>query len=338
MAEGQITPSTPESNFINKCGAEEDNECIYCYKLKHELDFALQDLSSVKKIIQILQEERNSTLNPDAVSTGNENSGVDQTFEIVRAKPGRKKLTSIKVENNGLMKMQHTESILTTGNKYAPLACLQAEQETSQKHSKIGNAIIITKNKLRCSPIVKKRKIIIIGGSHTRGLAHELKYSLGKDFEVSGTMMPGARLENITNLSAEGISTLGKKDAVVIWGGANDINKNEVNNGLKYLINFVNNRQNTNIIVVSAPHRYDLDESSCVNKEVVFNRKLHKIIKTVDNVELVQTKLNRNDFTRHGLHLNISGKGKIAELIGEHIKNHNKNKVENLITLKWKEN
>jgi hypothetical protein len=174
---------------------------------------------------------------------------------------------------------------------------------------------------LRCSPIVKKRKIIIIGDSHTRGLAYDLKNSIVKDFEVNSTVMPGARLENITNLSAEGISTLGKKDAVIIWGGANDINKNEVNNGLRHLKNFVNNKQNTNIIVVSAPHRYDLDESSCVNKEVVvFNKKLHKIIKTVDNVELLQSKLNRNDFTGHGLHLNISRKGKIADLIGGHIK------------------
>jgi hypothetical protein len=79
------------------------------------------------------------------------------------------------------MKMLQTESILTTENKYAPLASLQAEQETSQKHTKIGNAII-SKNKLRCSPILKKRKIIIIGDSHTRGLAHKLKNSLGKDF------------------------------------------------------------------------------------------------------------------------------------------------------------
>jgi hypothetical protein len=42
----------------------------------------------VKKIFQILQEERNSTLKPDAVSTENENSSVDQTVEIVRTKPG----------------------------------------------------------------------------------------------------------------------------------------------------------------------------------------------------------------------------------------------------------
>jgi hypothetical protein len=44
----------------------------------------------------------------------------------------------------------------------------------------------------------------------------------------------------------------------------------------------------------------------------------------MDNVELLQTKLNRNDFTHHGLHLNISGKRMIAELISEHIKNDTK--------------
>jgi hypothetical protein len=126
---------------------------------------------------------------------------------------------------------------------------------------------------------------------------------------------------------------------VIIWGGANDINKNEVNNGFKYLKNFIDIRQNTNIIVVTAPHRHDLQESSCVNKEVmVFNRKLHKITKTMDNVELLQTKLNRTDFTRHGLHLNTSGKVKIAELISECIKNHTKKKEEDPIILKWKEN
>jgi hypothetical protein len=38
---------------------------------------------------------------------------------------------------------------------------------------------------LRCCSIVKKRKIIIIGDSHTGGLAHELRNSLGKGFEVN---------------------------------------------------------------------------------------------------------------------------------------------------------
>jgi hypothetical protein len=59
-----------------------------------------------------------------------------------------------------------------------------------------------------------------------------------------------------------------------------------------------------------------------VNKEIeVYNRKLHKVVKTADNVKIIQANLSRNDFTHHGLHLNISGKEKMAKLIGENIKN-----------------
>jgi RNase H-fold protein (predicted Holliday junction resolvase) len=96
----------------------------------------------------------------------------------------------------------------------------------------------------------------------------------------------GARLENITNLADGEISTLGKSDTVIVIGGANDINKNEANVGLKHLGNFVKNRQNTNMIV-AAPNRYDLQETSCVNKEIeVFNRKLHKVVKIADNAKI----------------------------------------------------
>jgi hypothetical protein len=98
MAEAHICRSTPVSNFSNKYGVEEEKECWCCYKLKHELDLALQELSSVKKIIQILQEERNSIPYSNTESTGNKNSSVDQNFEIMVTKSGRKKLTLIKVK------------------------------------------------------------------------------------------------------------------------------------------------------------------------------------------------------------------------------------------------
>jgi hypothetical protein len=38
--------------------------------------------------------------------------------------------------------------------------------------------------------------------------------------------MPEARLENITNLGDEEVSMLGKRDTVIVTGGANDINEN----------------------------------------------------------------------------------------------------------------
>jgi hypothetical protein len=111
---------------------------------------------------------------------------------------------------------------------------VQVEPESSQNHSSTSK-VALSRNKRKCPPNTRKRKIVIIGDSHARGIAAEISSCLGKDFEVNGTVMPGARLENITNLSDKEMSTLRNKDAVVIWGGANDISKNEVNNGLKHL-------------------------------------------------------------------------------------------------------
>ena len=129
--------------------------------------------------------------------------------------------------------------------------------------------------------------------------------------------MPGARLENITNLVDEEIITLGKSDTMIVIGGANDINKNETNVGLKHLGKFIKNRHKTNIMIVTAPHRYDLQETLCVSKEIeVFTRKVRKVVKTADSAKIIQANLSRNDFTHHGLHLNISGKEKVAKLIG----------------------
>jgi hypothetical protein len=74
-------------------------------------------------------------------------------------------------------------------------------------------------------------------------------------------------------------------------------------------------------MIVTAPHRHDLQKTSCVNKEIeMFKRKLHKMVKTADNAKKIHANLSRNDFTLHGLHLNISGKEKMAEVIGENIK------------------
>jgi hypothetical protein len=53
-----------------------------------------------------------------------------------------------------------------------------------------------------------------------RGCARELSSCLGKEFEVNGTMMPGAGLAQEEKLN------LTPGDAVVIWGGTNDVSRN----------------------------------------------------------------------------------------------------------------
>jgi len=106
------------------------------------------------------------------------------------------------------------------------------------------------RNKKKCPPNTRKRKIVIIGDSHARGYAAEISNGLGKDFDVTGTVMPGARLENI--LADNEVSTLGKSDTVIVMEGANVISKHETNFRLKHLGNFINSRHNTNIMIVTA--------------------------------------------------------------------------------------
>jgi hypothetical protein len=79
----------------------------------------------------------------------------------------------------------------------------------------------------------KKKKILLIGDSHMHGCASELRKYLGPDYEVSGTIMPRSKLQNITNLARNEISRLSHNDALIIWAGSNDINRNETTKGFK---------------------------------------------------------------------------------------------------------
>jgi len=117
------------------------------------------------------------------------------------------------------------------------------------------------------------------------------------------------------------INKLTKKDAVVIWGGAMDIAKNEADRGLAQLLKFVGEYSKINVLVIGAPKRHDLRESSCVNKEVnKFNRQLHKRLRTCEHVKVIDSIIRKEYYTKHGLHFNNSGKEQMAQLIIDQIK------------------
>jgi cell fate (sporulation/competence/biofilm development) regulator YmcA (YheA/YmcA/DUF963 family) len=176
----------------------------------------------------------------------------------------------------------------------------------------------------------------MIGDSHMRGCADELGNQLGKDFAVTSTIMRGAGLTHITKLAKKEIDKLTKKDAVVIWAGSNDINKNEAMKGLKHMQDFVHQRTNTNVLIVPAPHRHDLTTTSCVNEVQIFNRKLRKIMKNKDKVRVLNPVTVRADFTKHGLHLNANGKEKVMKLISHKISSLINDKKTRLIILEWR--
>jgi hypothetical protein len=72
----------------------------------------------------------------------------------------------------------------------------------------------------------------------------------------------------LTNLANKELDQLTQEDLVAVCGGANNISKNNSMKGLSCLTKFIQHRRHTNVLLINAPHRYDLEESSCVNKEV----------------------------------------------------------------------
>jgi len=62
----------------------------------------------------------------------------------------------------------------------------------------------------------KKPKTVVFGDSFAKGIAGELVHNLGSAFEVIGHVRPGSGMEVITELANQEITTLRKKDMVVV--------------------------------------------------------------------------------------------------------------------------
>ena len=200
-----------------------------------------------------------------------------------------------------------------------------------------------TKEMLTCSIPGKrlqndKPKIAVLGDSYARGIAGELVHNLRSTFEVIDHVKPGSGIKMITDSVNQEVCTLTKKDVVVVWGVANDIAKNETNKALTYITNFVNLRKHTNVLIVGVPTRFDLSCTSCVNREVnSYNRKLYKQMKQFEHVRLTDSKLQIDYFTKHGMHMKLSGKEIMAQRIGELIKETFLKTKTSSIPLHWKQ-
>jgi hypothetical protein len=164
-------------------------------------------------------------------------------------------------------------------------------------------------------PRTKDHKVLIIGESHLRNCAANIKSTIKDNFEVQGIVKPGAGANVLKKSVEKKIRSLTKKDVVVFCGGANDIGRNNSSKALHQIMDFItDNKQTTsNILLISAPHRYDLTLASCVNKEITpFNRKLRKMTKMHQHASTLEMPNVRNLFTNHGLHLNGQGKEKLS--------------------------
>ncbi|PNF33016.1 hypothetical protein B7P43_G16371 [Cryptotermes secundus] len=181
-----------------------------------------------------------------------------------------------------------------------------------------------------------RHKILVVGDSHVRGMAAKLRDNLGDHYSVQGLVKPGADLAAVLSSGVKETKDFSKKDVVIVWGGTNDVSRNETDKGLIEIRNFVIDNAHTNVLVVNLPNRMDLEATSCVNQEIkVFNRKLRKYMKVFDYASTLEIKFERDQYTRHGLHLNTKGKDLAAKLLKSTINNiFNVSKV-TPITMNW---
>jgi lysophospholipase L1-like esterase len=134
------------------------------------------------------------------------------------------------------------------------------------------------------------------------------------------------------------VRSLSKRDIVVLCGGVNDVGGNNSSMALHQFMDFDANNKHTNIVLITAPQRYYLMQSSCVNSAVnSFNRKLKNLVKAHHHASILEIANVRNLFTNHGLHLNGQGKERLANQIVSHIYSILEWKEYSPIILNWKE-
>ena len=220
MAEGLSSDYELPTNNCKISDVNQPFRCNSCFKYKCELELT-EELITMKKIIQLLQEGLNtykgvtSARTSDDRSNSHVSSKPNNDWEIVTDKSRTSNRTTLE---------QLPIPVIPIINLFNALHNLQNDLELPSniqnhhiKNHHIKKNIFLKHNKAISCPIRRKIKILLIGDGHMRGCASELKKYLGPEYEVTGTMMPGSRLQNVTKLAKNEIAGLSNRDFVIIW-------------------------------------------------------------------------------------------------------------------------
>jgi len=338
MAAGAVVSSRSSSRFASGVSVGDVQNCNKCAEVELHLKQVLEELNSTQLVIQMLKEESTHgqrggyrSIEPRNLIPCNQQVAVktqeNKWVEVIPSRHGRTKQ----------VKRYSGKQQVETENRYKVLENLQEQTEIAdrQKLEKSRGVTNLSKMKQKN----KGHKVILIGDSHARECAQKISNYLGNSYEVTGYVNPGTGLEVITHSAKKELDDLTQKDVVIVCGGANNISKNESVKGLRCVTQFVQHRRHLNMIIMNAPHRFDLEESSCVNREVkLFNRKLTQIMKRYNHTEVIDMGAEREHYTKHGLHMNRKGKEYMTRKIADNIKILFTKQKLPPIPLEWNEN
>jgi len=142
---------------------------------------------------------------------------------------------------------------------------------------------------------------------------------LNTTFSVTSLIKSGAPVSELVSSQRKELNELGKNDVIVFCGGANDMDNTNVTKGsdvVKEITKFIQTYNNTNIVILGIPHRFDLKKDSRINLEIQkINTKLRVVANSFRHVSMIEMEPKRGLFTKHGLHFNKAGKEKLAKSI-----------------------
>jgi hypothetical protein len=147
---------------------------------------------------------------------------------------------------------------------------------------------------------------------------------------------PGAGMKEILGSSSESVKSLSKKDVLIVWGGSNDISRDNTKETINQLCKFIEEKTTVNLVIMKVPFRHDLKFSSWVNKEIIkFNRQIEKRVKAYPNARLLDLGIDRSYYTNHGQHLKPVGKDLIVNKLTILIKDALAEKQPTSIQIPW---
>ena len=95
-----------------------------------------------------------------------------------------------------------------------------------------------------------------------------------------------------------------------------NVARSETNSGLRHLTHFLKRTSSTIVIILDIPHRLDPVNLSCEHKEIiVYNRKLQKIVKISNHVQIQTMSRDRTYYTKHRMYMNSLGKNWMCQEI-----------------------
>ena len=322
--------------FTNNEVEGNEIKCEMCKDYESHLKEVLEELNSIIMINKLLQKDlssytlsksvREDNLDISEYTSSTRDNTVNNWTRIV-TKTKKDKSHSHKM--NGL---QGTNNYIETINRFSPLtklidlgdpipviingSCTSTNNYKTKASAQVKSYASKIRNNISSTCTGRKSKILILGDSHSRSIASELQQFVDKDSKTQALIKPVANIAAILCQKDLIIAKMDKHDVCIIWGGTQDISRRESEQGIQQLIELIDKHQNTNIIFVEVPHRYDLMPDSRVNDEIkTFNKKLKSLSDQYVNLSVIEISKNREVYIRHGLHMNRKGKEQTARKI-----------------------